>query len=221
MPRHEALDLTRRVLKHFENDTLDIAGYVWREPRDTYVDPERFEADLQMLRSVPHVIGWTGEVALPGAYTTKDVMGVPVLVARGKDGVLRAFLNGCAHRGAQVAADCGTTRMFQCPYHGWAYALDGRLTGAPARKMFAGADLDQRGLVPLPISEQAGLIVVGLSADVDVSTALDGVDVPLSDYGFDHNHHAETRRFDIAACVEQLRLRHLRSAHSQGVSVFG
>lgn len=197
MPRHEALDLTRRVLKHFENDTLDIADDVWREPRGAYVDRERFEADLQMLRSVPHVIGWTGEVATPGAYTTKDVMGVPVLVVRGKDGVLRAFLNGCAHRGAQVADDCGTTRMFQCPYHGWAYGLDGRLTGAPARKMFSGA-LDGRGLTPLPVSEQAGLIVVGLSAEVDVSMALDGVSVPLSDYGFDHNHHAETRRFDIA-----------------------
>ena len=197
MPRHEALDLTRRVLKHFENDTLDIADEVWREPRETYVDRDRFEADLRMLRSVPHVIGWTGEVATPGAYTTKDVMGVPVLVVRGKDRVLRAFINGCAHRGAQVADDCGKTRMFSCPYHGWTYGLDGRLTGAPARKMFSGA-LDGRGLTPLPVSEQSGLIVVGLSADVDVTTALDGVSVPLSDYGFDHNHHAETRRFEIA-----------------------
>ena len=197
MPRHEALDLTRRVLKHFENDTLDITDDVWREPRHTYVDQERFDADLQMLRSVPHVIGWAGEAATPGAYTTKDVMGVPVLVVRGKDGVLRAFVNGCAHRGAQVADDCGKTRMFTCPYHGWAYGLDGRLTGAPARKMFSGA-LDGRGLTPLPISERAGLIVVGLSADVDVSSALEEISTPLSDYGFEHNHHAETRRFDIA-----------------------
>jgi phenylpropionate dioxygenase-like ring-hydroxylating dioxygenase large terminal subunit len=197
MPRQEALDLTRRVLKHFENDTLDIADEVWREPRDAYIGQERFEADLRMLRRVPHVIGWTGEVATPGSYTTKDVMGVPVLVVRGKDGVLRAFINGCAHRGAQVADDCGKTRMFSCPYHGWTYGLDGRLTGAPARKMFSGA-LDGRGLTPLPVSEQSGLIVVGLSGEVDVTTALDGVSIPLSDYGFGGNHHAETRRFDIA-----------------------
>lgn len=198
MPRQESLELTRRVLKHFENDTLDIADDVWREPRGAYVEQDRFVADVEMLRSVPHVIGWAGEVAAPGQYTTKDVMGVPVLVTRGKDGALRAFINGCAHRGAQVADGCGTTRMLQCPYHGWTYGLDGRLTGTPARKMFAGVDLDKRGLIPLPISDQAGLLVVGLCADVDVSTALDGISEPLSDYGFDHNHHAETRRFDIA-----------------------
>ena len=198
MPRQEALDVTRRVLKHFENDTLDIADGVWREPREVYVDRGYFEADLRMLRSVPHVIGWAGEVATPGQYTTKDVMGVPVLVARGRDEVLRAFINGCAHRGAQVADDCGKTRMFSCPYHGWTYGLDGRLAGTPARKMFAGADLDQRGLIPLPITDEAGLLVVGLSEDVDVSAALGDIAQPLSDYGFDHNHHAETRRFDLA-----------------------
>jgi len=198
MPRQESLELTRRVLKHFENDSLDVADDIWREPRDAYTGQERFDADLAMLRSVPHVIGWAGEVAAPGQYTTKDVLGVPVLVSRGKDGVLRAFVNGCAHRGAQVADDCGTARTFSCPYHGWTYGLDGRLKGTPARKMFDGAGLDQRGLIPLPVSEQAGLIVVGLSAGVDVSGALEGISVPLSDYPFGTSHHVETRRFDLA-----------------------
>ncbi len=198
MPRDESVELTRRVLKHFENDTLDIADDVWREPRSTYIDRDRFDADIRMLRSVPHVVGWAGEVAAAGSYTTKDVMGVPVLLARARDGVLRAFVNGCAHRGAQVATECGTTKMFTCPYHGWSYGLDGRLAGAPARKMFAGADLDQRGLVPLPVSEQAGLIVVGMTADVDTSAALDGISTPLADYAFDTSHHVETRRFDLA-----------------------
>ncbi|RDH79623.1 hypothetical protein DVS77_05225 [Mycolicibacterium moriokaense] len=197
MPRQEALDLTRRVLKHFENGSLDVADDVWREPREAYVDQTRFEADLRMLRSVPHVIGWTGEVATPGAYTTKDVMGIPVLVVRGKNGVLRAFLNGCAHRGAQVAADCGTATLFTCPYHGWAYGLDGRLAGTPARKMFSGA-LDGRGLIPLPVSEAAGLIVVGLGSGVDVADPFGDIAEPLGQYDFATRHHAETRRFDVA-----------------------
>ncbi|KUI41473.1 hypothetical protein AU197_16680 [Mycobacterium sp. IS-1590] len=198
MPRQEALELTRRVLKHFENDSLDIADRVWREPRSAYVDGDRFEADVRMLRSMQHVIGWGGEVAAPGSYVTKDVMGTPVLVTRAQDGALRAFINGCAHRGAQVADGCGVTRTLTCPYHGWTYGLDGRLKGAPARTMFAGADLEDRGLISLPISMQGGLLVVGLSADVDVSTALDGIATPLSDYDFDRVFHVETRRYDIA-----------------------
>lgn len=198
MRRPEALDLTRRVLKHLEDDALDTAEDVCRESREAFTDLGWFDRELAMLRSVPHVIGWAGEVATPGSYTTKDVLGVPVLVVRGKDNVLRAFVNGCAHRGAQVAADCGTTKMFTCPYHNWSYGLDGRLVGAPARKMFAGA-LDGRGLTPLPISDEAGLIVVGLNSDVDVARAFGEVAEPLSHYDFDVRHHAETRRFVIAA----------------------
>jgi carnitine monooxygenase subunit len=198
MPRQEALELTRRVLKHFENDTLDTADDVWSEPREAFVDAGRFAAEMRMLRSVPHVIGWAGEAAKPGAYATKDVMGVPLLVVRGKDSTLRAFVNGCAHRGAQVATDCGTASLFTCPYHGWSYRLDGRLAGAPSRKMFPGA-LDGRGLTPLPVSEQAGLIVVGLTPNVDVANPFGDVAVPLSHYDFASRHHAETRRFEIAA----------------------
>jgi phenylpropionate dioxygenase-like ring-hydroxylating dioxygenase large terminal subunit len=198
MPRQEALDLTRRVLKHFENDTLDIADGVYRQPASAFVDQSRFDAEVAMLRGVPHVVGWVGEVAKPGSYTTKDVMGVPVLVARGKDGALRAFVNGCAHRGAQVATDCGTTRMFSCPYHGWTYGLDGRLTGVPAKKMFAGA-LDGRTLTPLPVAEQSGFIVVGLSNDVDVADHLASAAEALDQYGFASRHHVETRRFVVDA----------------------
>ncbi|CDO89102.1 hypothetical protein AWC29_11550 [Mycobacterium triplex] len=197
MPRAEAVELTRRVLKHFENDSLDTVGEVWNEPREAFVGRDRFDADLRMLHGVPHVVGWAGEVATPGSYTTKDVMGVPVLLVRGRDDRLRAFVNGCAHRGAQVATDCGTTRMFTCPYHGWAYALDGRLTGAPARKMFTG-EIEGRGLTPLPVSERGGLIVVGLAPGVEVDGVLGEVEEPLSEYDFATRHHAETRRFEIA-----------------------
>ncbi|WP_081290784.1 aromatic ring-hydroxylating oxygenase subunit alpha [Mycobacterium asiaticum] len=197
MPRQESLELTRRVLKHLENDTLDTVEDVWHEPREAFVDRDHFEAEVAMLRRVPHVIGWAGEVATPGQYTTKDVMGVPILVVRGREGALRGFVNGCAHRGAQVADGCGTARMFTCPYHGWTYGTDGRLTGAPARKMFAGS-LEGRGLIPLPVSEHAGLITVGLAPGTDIDDALGELAEPLSQYDFGTRHHAETRRFEIA-----------------------
>lgn len=198
MPRQESLDLTRRVLKHLENDTLDTTTEVRREPREAFADRRRFEVEVAALKRVPHVIGWSGEVAEPGQYCTKDVMGVPVLVTRGRDGALRAFVNGCAHRGAQVAESCGTARTFTCPYHGWVYGLDGRLTGAPARKMFAGA-LDGRGLTPLPIAEVAGLLVIGLESGVDLTDCLGPVAEWLEPYGFATREHVETRRFTLAA----------------------
>ncbi|MEB4207739.1 aromatic ring-hydroxylating oxygenase subunit alpha [Mycobacterium sp. 94-17] len=198
MPRQESLDLTHRSLKQFENNSLEVADDVWREPRATYVDQDRFDAEVGMLRRTPHIIAWSGEVATAGSFTTKDVLGTPVLVVRGRDGELRAFINGCAHRGAQVAAECGTTRTFTCPYHGWTYGLDGKVVGAPARRMFAGA-LDGRGLVPLSVVEQAGLVIVALSDEVDLSDPLGDIAELLGHYDFSTRHHANSRRFDIAA----------------------
>ncbi|OBH49248.1 aromatic ring-hydroxylating dioxygenase subunit alpha [Mycobacterium sp. E2479] len=199
MPRQEATQLTRRVLAHMQTDTLDIEEDVWFEPRESFVSKRRFEADIEMLLRTPHVVGWAGEVAQPGEFTTKDVMGRPIVIIRAKDGVLRAFINACAHRGAQVATGCGKARVLACGYHGWTYGLDGRLTGAPARRMFDGAGLDSRGLTELPISERCGLLTVGLSADVDVETHLDDAEIPFSEYNFGTRRHYETRRYDVAA----------------------
>jgi phenylpropionate dioxygenase-like ring-hydroxylating dioxygenase large terminal subunit len=198
MQRADVICMTERVLAHIANNTLDIAGDVWREPRDAFVSPERLEADRAMLRRVPHVIGWAGEVSRPGDFTTKDVLGVPVIVVRDRGGEVRAFVNGCAHRGAQVASGCGNTSRFTCPYHSWSYSLDGRLAGAPSRKMFDGADLESRGLIPLPVSVRAGLISVGLQAGVDAESCLDGVEAALAGFRFAEYEHVETRRFDLA-----------------------
>jgi phenylpropionate dioxygenase-like ring-hydroxylating dioxygenase large terminal subunit len=56
----------------------------------------------------------------------------PVLVVRGTDGELRAFLNVCRHRGNRLCrADKGNAASFTCAYHGWTYRNDGRLVGVP------------------------------------------------------------------------------------------
>ncbi|MDO3333955.1 aromatic ring-hydroxylating oxygenase subunit alpha [Mycobacteroides abscessus] len=198
MPQHEATELTRRVLAHMATDTLDVEDDVAFESRDAFVGSERFTADGDMLSKEPHVVGWSGEVA-PGEYVTKDVMGVPVLITRTRDGILHAFLNACSHRGAQVATGYVAAQSISCPYHGWTYGLNGRLTGVPARRMFAGTDLDKRSLIEIPISERCGLLTVGLSGDVELDAHLDTVEDSLSEYDFTGLRHYETRRFEVAA----------------------
>jgi len=54
-----------------------------------------------------------------------------VILARAKDGVLRAFSNVCRHRASIVAEGCGKAPSLRCPYHGWTYGLDGRLLASP------------------------------------------------------------------------------------------
>ena len=76
-------------------------------------------------------VGTADEVAEPGDYVTTDLGGQPVIVLRRQDGELAAMSNLCSHRGTQLVDGFGNTKRFQCPYHAWTFADDGRLLGVP------------------------------------------------------------------------------------------
>lgn len=100
-------------------------------PNDWYTSRELFELEQRTLfREVWHCVGRVDQVAEPGAYFTTQVADEEIVVARGKDGVLRALSNVCLHRAGPVAVGCGRRNAFQCPYHGWTFDLDGKLRHA-------------------------------------------------------------------------------------------
>jgi glycine betaine catabolism A len=90
-----------------------------------------------------------------------------VLLVRGEDGALRAFYNVCRHRGHELlpvgGEACG--KFVRCPYHAWAYGLDGELKGAPG---FGKADVferTERPLVPMRVAEWHGWLFANASGD--------------------------------------------------------
>ena len=193
-------DIIRRVLGRMGEGSFDVAPGTMTQPADIFVDQARWLAEReQFFRKSPQVVGWAGEVAAPGSFTTKLVAGVPVLITRTESGELKAFLNACTHRGAQVAQGCGTSRRLACPYHAWTFDLGGQLVGQPEAASFEGIDVDSLGLQPLPIDDPVGLLVVGLSPDVDVSHALDGIQQEMGWCGYGTHDVVATRRFDVKA----------------------
>ncbi len=61
---------------------------------------------------------------------------------------LRAHHNVCRHRGSRLC-DAGpghVDRFFQCPYHAWAYDLDGKCLGTPLFTPDSEVPEDQRGI---------------------------------------------------------------------------
>lgn len=110
-------------------------------------------------------VGHAGELALPGQWLREIVAGEPVLVVRGPDLGVRAFFDVCRHRGASLVgrSPCGRAARLECPYHGWTYELDGRLTHAP----FAPASFDRRahGLREVKVDLWRDLVFVSLDDD--------------------------------------------------------
>ncbi|MCP5181230.1 MAG: aromatic ring-hydroxylating dioxygenase subunit alpha [Pseudomonadales bacterium] len=154
------LALARRALHHQQAGTTDQAAAVLELPVAMYTDPTRYRHEIQrVFRELPMGVALSLELPGPGSYRALNIMDVPVLIVRGGDGVVRAFLNVCRHRGAQVCADgSGTARVFSCPYHAWVYDQKGQLTGRYGADSFGEIDVDRYGLVPLACAEAHGVI---------------------------------------------------------------
>ena len=100
-------------------------------PASWYTDARVLEAERRsVFGRTWQLAGRAEQVAEPGQFFTAEVGGEPVLVVRDTGGRLRALSNVCRHRAGPVAAGEGRCKSFRCGYHGWTYALDGRLLAA-------------------------------------------------------------------------------------------
>ena len=191
--------LIRRILAHMEAGTTD-RGDAAQSPVQRYLSPERLAREQAMIRTLPVMVGAASQVANPGDWITHDLSGVPILVVRGQDGALRAFLNACRHRGARVAEGaCGTGRRnFICPYHSWSYDTDGSLRGLPHPDEFPALDRATHGLVPLQVAEACGLVwvVPTPGSTLDIRAWLGTLADDLASFGFERFAHYAPRRFD-------------------------
>ncbi|MGY1826989.1 aromatic ring-hydroxylating oxygenase subunit alpha [Blastococcus sp. SYSU DS0541] len=131
-----------------------------------YTDPALFTCEQERVFEVMwQCVARTDEVAAPGSFRRVQVGRESVLVVRGRDGALRAFLNVCRHRGAQLCSEESgqVTRTLRCPYHAWSFGLDGELVAAPNLARMPDVDRVANGLVPVHLREWLGYAWVCLA----------------------------------------------------------
>lgn len=132
-------------------------------PAWSYVSEEMLALEKEALfRRHWQLICHVNDVPRAGDYMACDIAGERALVIRGRDGTVRAFHNLCRHRGSRVVADdkghCRSAII--CPFHGWAYNLDGTLRGAAQPDTFPTLDPVRFGLKPLEMDIWHGFVFV-------------------------------------------------------------
>lgn len=155
-------ELAERIFAHMANRTTDVGDTVWREPVENYRSADRLDLEItRVLRRTPTPFCPSALLTDVGSYIARDAAGVPIVVVRGEDGVVRAFQNVCRHRGMRVAGESGCAAKLVCGYHGWSYGLDGKLRFVPGEQEgFPGLDKSRHGLKQVHAVEHGGLVFV-------------------------------------------------------------
>jgi Rieske 2Fe-2S family protein len=144
----------------------DINELVARQPKgfsllqEFYNDPALYTRDLDRIH-LRHWIcaGHVSRIPDRGDYFVFEIGPESIIVVRDRDGEIHALANVCRHRGSHVTYEQeGNCRSFVCPYHGWAYRLDGSLLKARLTK----GELDEAryGLKQLHLRVVEGIIFV-------------------------------------------------------------
>ncbi len=192
MQHADQVGYIERMLEMARANRRDDAPGIAHTPVDTYFSRERYDREVATLfRRYPLVVAFSAQLRQPGDFVTNNDSGQPILVVRGRDGVLRAFLNVCRHRSATVETQpCGAgKRAFVCPYHGWSYDLTGKLIGITDGAWFGDLDRSRHGLRPLAIAERCGMVWVvptaleeGQSTELDIDSFLGAVKPDLESW---------------------------------------
>jgi Rieske 2Fe-2S family protein len=149
--------------------TTDLpASLIPTLPGQYYTDPTIFSLEqARVFEDMWFCAVRSQDLPTRGAFKKVQVGRESVLVVRGRDGQLRAFLNICRHRGAQICLEESgqTNRAFRCPYHAWTYDLEGKLIAAPNLVNMPDIDRVEYGLVPVNLREWLGYAWVCLADD--------------------------------------------------------
>ena len=129
--------------------------------------------------------GREDQIPAPGNVQVLNILGESVIVARTKEGEIRAHYNVCRHRGSRLLPEPGEelpadikllggvlgANGIRCPYHLWTYALDGKLLNAPYTKEGEGFCKAEFSLYPVGVELWGGFIFLNLTPEVAVRDA--------------------------------------------------
>ncbi len=202
-------------------------------PASAYLTAEAFALDRRAIFSRDwNCVAREEDLLERGDHLVVDIAGESVLLVRGAEDAIHAHYNMCRHRGARlcdaandarwgVTLDAGVVgrTMIRCPYHGWSYALDGRLLAAPQLQDAPGFDKTEHGLRPAAVACWGGFIFVSLTATEESGLAamLGDASRRLRNYPLADLRTGRSIRYELAANWKLILENYNECYHCPGV----
>lgn len=147
-------------------------------------------------------LGRTQDLLAPGQLRAIELGAETVLLSRESNGRVGAFSNVCRHRGHELlpVGEAVDARQIRCPYHSWAYRLDGTLRSAPTLTKSPGFDEADWPLQPVRVDDWHGWLFVNSSGDGQpLTAALGSLGNVLASYEPERLVTVAVHEYEIAA----------------------
>ena len=190
-------NLLQREVEKFDPGVPVQEG--WLPPSSWYTAPEIYGLEQHtVFRNNWLIAARQDQLGAPGQYVSGNIAGEPYVIVRADTGDLKAFYNVCRHHAAEVAPGVGCLEKFQCPYHGWTYALDGRLLSAPGLGAVKDFDREHFGLTAMHVREWGGLVFICRGeSPTDLAGDLSHLKSALDEARFENLKFVERRTYQL------------------------
>jgi Rieske 2Fe-2S family protein len=136
-------------------------------PAEVYFDPRHYERELQRIWYRNWIyVGRSSDVERPRSFRVFELGDQKLLLVRDDAGELQGFHNTCRHRGAALCRENeGVMRSGSiiCPYHAWAYSLQGDLLRTSSKRHADGFDSADFPLYKIRVHEWRGFVFAALT----------------------------------------------------------
>jgi phenylpropionate dioxygenase-like ring-hydroxylating dioxygenase large terminal subunit len=141
-------------------------------PAAAFTDPAVLAWELEEVFQHSWICaGHIDQVNERGKFAMVEVGAESVFVVGDDQGIPRAFINSCRHRGSRIVdTPEGSVPRLQCPYHAWTYDFDGMLMNAPFTGELEEFEPGCYGLKPVRLAVIEGLVLIDLSGEASAPT---------------------------------------------------
>jgi choline monooxygenase len=159
-------------------------------PAASYRDAEMYEREVDQVLLRSWLVACPSDrLKEPRDFFVWSQLGQSVMIVRTDDGRLVAWHNVCQHRGSVIVSEeSGRCSLgaFKCPWHGFAYDLEGRVVHTPFKEAFAPAQLEGLRTPTVRVEEWSGFLWICLDDNApSLRESLGDFAPQVEWYGFD------------------------------------
>jgi nitrite reductase/ring-hydroxylating ferredoxin subunit len=177
------------------------------EPGPTIVDPsiyysrDFFDLEVERLwKRVWQMACHEDDIPNIGDSLVYDIASLSFIIVRTGEDEIKAYPNACLHRGRSLLTeDAAELHEFRCPFHGWAWKLDGKLKEVPCQWDFPTVSEKTHSLPHVNVGLWGGFVFI----NPDENAA------PLKEFLGDIDRHFEPipfeRRYKSVHVAKKLR----------------